>query len=342
MIPGPDGRRLAPLALQRPTHPPEHLPEQPPYRPPSEAASVLVRVTRGCAWNRCAFCNMYKNLQFEPRPMEDISRDLASLRALHPHARALFLADSDSLEHPHLAEIVAEVRRVFPEAERLTSYARLTTLRRLGPATLAGLRAAGLDRIHAGLESGSPRVLRRVRKGLRPELAIEGGCLAVAAGFELSLYVLCGLGGEEDWEAHARESAAVVSAVWPHFLRLRSLVLLPGTPLREEHEAGTFRAASPLTRLREVRRLIEQLQPPEPSPPGHALEVCSDHVSNLVWCDRKQVYRGVNGALPARHAAMLAELDAAIALVEAGRQVVDPGTLALRGRVLEMYAPARL
>jgi len=207
---------------------------------------------------------------------------------------------------------------------------------------LAALRDAGLDRIHAGLESGSRAALRRACKGLRPELAIEGGRQALAAGFELSLYVLCGLGGEDDWEEHARESARVVGAVWPHFLRLRSLVLLPGSPLRAAHETGAFRAVAPLTRLREVRLLLGLLAPAAGEQPARELEVCSDHFSNLVWSDRRQAYTGVDGRLPSQRAAMLAVLDAAIGRIEAGTQVIDPGTLALNGRVLGRFAPARL
>ena len=32
-----------------------------PIRPPSEAQSLLIRVTRGCHWNKCKFCGLYKN-----------------------------------------------------------------------------------------------------------------------------------------------------------------------------------------------------------------------------------------------------------------------------------------
>ncbi len=46
--------------------------EHPPYCPPSEAGSVLFRLTRGCPWNQCTFCSMYKHTPFERRPVEEI------------------------------------------------------------------------------------------------------------------------------------------------------------------------------------------------------------------------------------------------------------------------------
>ncbi|MCK4303046.1 MAG: radical SAM protein [Candidatus Eisenbacteria sp.] len=377
-----------------------HEPEQPPYRPPSEAHSVLVRVTRGCAWNRCSFCGMYKRLRFEIRKPDDIERDLLSLRAFYPKARSIFLADSDSLTHPKLPTVVESIRRIFPEAERITSYARLTTLRRLKPGRLRALREAGLTRIHAGLESGSEPILLRVRKGVRPEQAIEGGRRAIEAGFELSLYVLSGLGGEDCWEDHATESARVVRETWPHFLRLRSLVLLPGTPLSDEQQAGTFRPASPLTRLREIRLLTEHLSHQKTSrdlaPSSHQassrrragachgedcppalregemrddeirndeigdgeirggeirndeirggeiseIEIASDHFSNMVWADREIIYGGINGFLPADRQMLLRILDAAIEKAKTGQRVIDPGTIALRGKQFSLYGPA--
>jgi radical SAM superfamily enzyme YgiQ (UPF0313 family) len=42
--------------------------EQGPIRPPSEAASLLIRVTRNCPWNRCTFCPVYKGSRFSRLP----------------------------------------------------------------------------------------------------------------------------------------------------------------------------------------------------------------------------------------------------------------------------------
>jgi radical SAM superfamily enzyme YgiQ (UPF0313 family) len=53
--------------------------EQGPIRPPSEAASLLVRLTRNCPWNRCLFCPVYKEEQFSRRSLPEIKEDLNAI-----------------------------------------------------------------------------------------------------------------------------------------------------------------------------------------------------------------------------------------------------------------------
>ena len=50
------------------------------YRPPSEAGSLIIQMTIGCARNTCRFCNMYKAKNFRIRPMEDVVEDLVMAR----------------------------------------------------------------------------------------------------------------------------------------------------------------------------------------------------------------------------------------------------------------------
>ncbi len=51
-----------------------------PIRPPSEHASLLLRVTRNCPWNRCKFCTLYKGTTFSVRSKEDVMADLDAVR----------------------------------------------------------------------------------------------------------------------------------------------------------------------------------------------------------------------------------------------------------------------
>ena len=60
--------------------------EQGPIRPPSEAGSLLVRVTRNCPWNHCAFCPVYKGARFSVRPEAHVIEDID---ALHRHVQTL-------------------------------------------------------------------------------------------------------------------------------------------------------------------------------------------------------------------------------------------------------------
>jgi hypothetical protein len=50
--------------------------EQGPIWPPSEAQSLLIRVTRNCPWNRCAFCYAYQGCDFELKSVEDVKKDI--------------------------------------------------------------------------------------------------------------------------------------------------------------------------------------------------------------------------------------------------------------------------
>ena len=69
------------------------------YRPPSEAGSLIIQLTIGCARNTCTFCNMYKDKKFRIRPLEEVVEDLAMARKYYSRikVRRIFLADGDAL-----------------------------------------------------------------------------------------------------------------------------------------------------------------------------------------------------------------------------------------------------
>jgi len=54
------------------------------YRPPSEggSASLLLRITENCPWNKCTFCEMYKGQPFVYRSVEDIKADIDTVKAI--------------------------------------------------------------------------------------------------------------------------------------------------------------------------------------------------------------------------------------------------------------------
>ena len=67
----------------------------------------------------------------------------------------------------------------------------------------------------------------------------------IEAGFKLSITVLLGIAGRERSQLHARETGRVLSAIDPDYVGALSLMLIPGTPLYEEHRAGRFPCSNP-------------------------------------------------------------------------------------------------
>jgi radical SAM superfamily enzyme len=241
---------------------------------------------------------MYKHLKFEKRPVEEVKQDIDTARAFTGgNVKTVFIGDSDSLviKTGDVCEILGHLLGAFPSLTRVTSYARSLTLRRKPLESLRKIRDAGLTRLHIGLETGSARLLDRIKKGASPDTMIEACTKVKEAGFEVSMYVLLGIGGEANWHEHASETARVLNRMDPDFIRVRTLVPQPGTPVFQWWTEGSFEMASPETILKEQKGLIKDL--------AVTSQYLSDHVSNYV---------PINGKLPADKTKMLSIIDEAL------------------------------
>lgn len=310
-----------------------------PIRPPSEAYSILLRITRNCPWNRCAFCSTYRDQKFSRRTVDEIKADIDGMHSIAlrlseasvrqgldgrvseevltearaddptPESyyrqvafwmqygmRTVFLQDANSLimNTQDLVEILRHLKARFPFIERVTSYARAKTVSKKSPEELSELRAAGLTRLHIGMESGCDGVLELISKGVTAEEHILAGRKAMDAGFDLSEYYMPGLGGESFSRENALESARVLSAINPTFIRLRSTVPLPGTPLADIMAAGEWVPLSEDGKVREIRLFVENLG-------DITSTIKSDHMMNLL--------EDVEGSMPAGRGRILSVID---------------------------------
>jgi hypothetical protein len=199
--------------------------------------------------------------------------------------RQVFLQDADALalKPEDLLKMLRYLTQTFPAIERVTCYTRSSTVARVPLETLTALREAGLTRVHIGMESGSDKVLRLMRKGATHEIHVKAGQKAKAAGLELSEYYMPGLGGVDLWEENATETARALNQINPDFIRLRTLALPPDAPLADVAAEGGFVPPSDDLMVREILLFLESLS-------GIASQVQSDHIVNLL--------PGVEGVLP--------------------------------------------
>lgn len=231
------------------------------YRPPSEARSLIVQVTYGCSHNTCAFCSMYKAKKFQLRPMEEILEDFRLARQAYSKVGRIFLADGDALIRPagDLEQILDYIAELFPECERVTCYASPSSIHKRTPEELKRLRARNLTMVYMGLESGCDEVLKRMRKGHTAADIVAAGQKINAAGIELSVTAISGLGGVELWREHAMDTAAALSAMKPAYIGLLTLMVEPDTPLYDWVEKGQFQLLDSHQVLEETALLVAQL-----------------------------------------------------------------------------------
>ncbi len=208
--------------------------------------------------------------------------------ALHWFANGLksvFIQDANSLiiRPTELIEILTHLKKAFPWAERITSYARSHTIVRIKDSDLKAMKNVGLNRIHIGLESAADAVLKMMKKGMTKATHIKAGLKVKAAGIELSEYVMPGLGGIKLSHVHATETADALNQINPEFIRLRTLAIPNNVPLFEEFAAGRFDKCTDLMMAKEILMFIEKLN-------GITSVVKSDHILNL--------FEDVEGTLP--------------------------------------------
>ena len=227
-----------------------------PIRPPSEAYSLLLRINRGCGWNKCRFCGFYRDVPFSIRTAEDVKKDIdlvkywvdvfqqkavprnpssdadyeACSMAYHwiqSGMRSVFFQDGNSLlmNPDELTDVLEYLNATFPQIQRITTYARSDTINRLKPERLERYAQLKLNRFHIGLETGNDDILKLMRKGVTKADQIKAGIKAMAAGIEINEFYMPNMGGRE----YAKQSALVVLSqkLYKPQLRLSQCGVLP-------------------------------------------------------------------------------------------------------------------
>ena len=316
-------------------------------RPPSEARSLLVRLVRNCPWNKCTFCPAYKGQKFSLRKTEEVISDLDEFKAMvaqkeantdfdlgplhmwwRAKMRTAFLQDADALIAPveQVVAVVAAMKERFPTLERITSYARANTLCHRSVDDLKKMKAAGLTRIHIGIETGADEVLEFVRKGVTHEKQ-KRACLRVKeAGLELCCYIMPGLGGRKFSRVHAEESGRLIAEVEPDHTRLRTCYVLEGTELVEIFNAGNYEIQDDEAVVREIRLFLSQFA-------HRQTNLLSDHRINLLL--------ELNGRLPDESERLFSIIDGFLNFSPEDKELFIAGRRSGRLRFLDdMEKPA--
>src|SRR5688572_22349243 len=244
---------------------------------------------------------MYRDKpEFRVRPVEESLEDLASsAREAGAFVEKVFVADGDALvmELAHWEPILEACRRLFPRLRRVSCYATATNILAKSDDELRRLRELGLALLYIGPESGDDVTLHRIAKGSTAADHVEAARRARAQGFEISAIFLLGAGGVERSAEHAHASAALATAMDPHYLAALTLTVVPTTPLAKLAARDKFVLPAVDHLLGELRTFVDEARPTD------AL-FRTNHASN---------YLPLGGRLPRDRARIVEVIDRALA-----------------------------
>jgi radical SAM superfamily enzyme YgiQ (UPF0313 family) len=187
---------------------------------------------------------MYKDKKFRIRNLDEVIEDLETAKKYYPKEliKRIFLADGDALivHTKDLLYVINKAKEIFPNIDRVSVYAAPKDVLNKSPEDLVKLHEAGLKMVYVGLESGDDQVLKDVKKGVTSSEMIEAGKKIRAAGMELSMMIISGLGGKPRLVEHAVNSAKVISAIKPEYLGFLTLRFFKNTELYKDYSEGRF------------------------------------------------------------------------------------------------------
>lgn len=248
------------------------------YRPPSEAYSLILQVTVGCAHNSCTFCTMYKDKKFHIKNIQEIEEDLREAAVYYANRKIrIFLADGDALalSCDKLIEIMNMCRKYLPKTERITCYGAAQDILRKTKDELCALHDAGLEMIYLGAESGNDEILEHIKKGVTAAEYVEAADRLSGTGIKLSVTLISGIGGRRLLKEHALDSARLISRMKPEYLGFLTLLLEPGAPMLEEVKLGKMQLLTPAQTAEEMSLFLSNID-------SEGTVFRSNHASNYI------------------------------------------------------------
>ncbi|MCS7308632.1 MAG: radical SAM protein [Armatimonadetes bacterium] len=204
--------------------------------PPDQYLALVLQVTEGCHWNRCTFCDFYRDRRFAVKTPQQLREHIARVQEYFGETLRLrnriFLADANALVAPQrmlvpLLEVVRETFAIEPEDlepeelprwreehpvrfQGIYSFVDAFTGYRKSVAEWRELRQLGVRRVYIGVETGCEDLLRFLRKPQTGDEVVQTVQTLKEAGIAVGIILLLGAGGDRYARAHVEETVALL------------------------------------------------------------------------------------------------------------------------------------
>lgn len=198
-----------------------------PVRHPRGFLEANIVASRGCIYN-CAFCaaarSLNKDMGVRERSVSSLRGELAEIKAQYPGVTSIRVLDDLFLK---TVKCIPRAVSLFQGSGfRWRGMAHVMTFQGASVSDLAQLRASGCEELFIGIESGSERVLRQIRKTHDIGRILGNLERVMEAGISIKGYFIYGFPGEtvEDMEQTYRLAFALKEASVRHGVEFRTSV----------------------------------------------------------------------------------------------------------------------
>jgi radical SAM superfamily enzyme YgiQ (UPF0313 family) len=186
--------------------------------PPDQYLALVVQATEGCSYNRCSFCDFYRDRSFRIKGREEIANHISAVQAFFGPAiglrRSIFLADANALVAP-----MPRVREWFDAIDAagvrrpggIFSFIDAFDVGRKSVEEWTELAAQGLRRVYIGMESGNDELLRFLRKPGSAADVVNAVHTLKAGSVAVSVIIMTGVGGDRYAAAHVSNTLSALA-----------------------------------------------------------------------------------------------------------------------------------
>ena len=180
--------------------------------------------SRGCPY-RCVFCDRpHLGKRFRPRSAENVVDEMEECAKMGVK-EIVFYDDTFTVDK----ERVRAIAGLLLERNINIAWDIRARVSDLDGEDYKLCRRAGLTRVHFGVESGDPEILRSLRKGITVDQARTAFKAAREAGLETLAYFMVGLPAETAETMQRTLDLAIELS--PDFAHFSVLIPFPGTPI---------------------------------------------------------------------------------------------------------------
>jgi radical SAM superfamily enzyme YgiQ (UPF0313 family) len=201
--------------------------------PPDQYYSLVLQATVGCHWNRCTFCDFYRQVKFHIKTPEEFRTHMRSVKAFLGKGirlrKSIFLGDANALVTPQekLLEIFDLIHQEFPVVgstlsrehpgcgpiKGIYSFLDVFTGEKKSLSDFRDLKARGLKRVYVGIETGCDELLHFLNKPASSAQTLDVVSEIKNAGLNVGVIVLIGVGGSRYFEPHVVETTDLLNAL---------------------------------------------------------------------------------------------------------------------------------